>query len=104
MIEYLVATDCSGVWNRNNNFHKKLEEIYKDSSAATIEIAQGLSTGLTVFDKAENLRLYDIDGVAVLSGKNFDVDCVVIGEKNKIQEIKQRIGYETGFQLGPCMW
>lgn len=104
MIEYLIATDDSGKWSQNNDFHKRLEERYKSHSAASIKSAQGVSTGLSTFEGVEDLRLYDINGVAVLSGKNFDVDCVMIGDKDRIQETKQKIGSETGFQLGFCPW
>jgi len=103
MIEYLIATDSSGKWNRNNDFHKRLEERYKSHSAANIESAQGVNTGLTTFNGVQDLRLYDINGVAVLSGKNFDVDCDMIGDEDRIEETKQKIGSETGFQLGPCL-
>lgn len=105
MIEYLIATEGGKEWQQNSDFHKRLEDHYSDACAMSITDATNLSTtsGLSTFN-AKNLRIYNINDVAVISGTGFDIDCLIIGDKDKIQETKQKIESETGFQLGFCLW
>jgi hypothetical protein len=106
-IEYLIATESNGCWTQGNDFHRRLGSQYKGRSQNPMSIpnAPGMSTtnGLSTFD-ARDLQVYDINDVAVISGTGFDVDCLMIGDKNKIQEVKQELESKTGYRLGPCFW
>lgn len=105
MIEYLIATDSVGKWRQNNDFHKKMQDYYRDACVMSIAEAANLSTtsGLSTFN-AGNLRIYNINDIAVISGTGFDVDCLMIGDKDKIQEVKQDLESRTGYKLGFCLW
>ncbi len=82
-----------------------MQDYYSDACAMSIADARNLSTisELSTFN-ARNLRIYNINDVAVISGTGFDIDCLIIGDKDKIQVVKQDLESRTGYKLGPCLW
>ena len=102
-IRWLIAYDSSRKWDKDNDFHEKIKESYKQV-ALTLESAVAVSTNELSSMNTGNIRVYDINGIAVITGKRFDCDCVMIGTEEKIDATKQELRDRTGYDLCPCPW